>query len=45
MDANLMGYWMVVQVRNMRSIVMYKNKFRIGYMTLRRILVIMLYVM
>ena len=37
-DAILMVYWVAVQVRTMRSSVMYKNKFRMVDMTLRRVL-------
>ena len=33
-----MVYWVAVQVRTMRSSVMYKNKFRMVDMTLRRVL-------
>ena len=35
-----MGYWVVVQVRTIRSSLMHKSKFIMGYMNLRRVLVI-----
>ena len=37
-DTILIGYWMTVQVRNMRSSEICRNKLRIGDMNLRRIL-------
>ena len=40
MDEILMGYWVVVQGRTTRNIVMYKSKFRMGDMILRRVLMI-----
>ena len=39
MDAILMGYWVSYQLRTMMSSVMYKSKFRIRFMILRRVLV------
>ena len=39
-DKILMGYWVVSQVRTMMSSVMYKSKFRMRYMILRKVLVI-----
>ena len=40
MDAILMGYWVADQVSTMKSSVIYKSKFRIGDITLRRVLII-----
>ena len=40
MDTIVMGYWVVVQVRTIRSSLMHKSKFIMGYMNLRRVLVI-----
>ena len=40
MDAIFMKYWVAVQMRTMMSSVMYNIKLRIGYMTLRRALMI-----
>ena len=40
MDEILMGYYMANQVRTRRSSVIYNNKFIMGYMTLRRIIII-----
>ena len=36
----LIGYWVAVKVRTTRSIVMHKNKFRMGGRILRRVLMI-----
>ena len=36
MDVTVMGYWMKGQLSTMGNSVMYKNKFRMGYMTLIR---------
>ena len=44
MDAILMGYWVAFQVRTMRSSVVYKRKFIMGCMTLRRVLMIPCYI-
>ena len=41
LDVIFMGYCMAVQVRTMISIVMYKSKFRVGDMILRRVLVML----
>ena len=38
MDEILMGYWVTGQIRTMTSSVMYKSKFRMGDMILRRVL-------
>ena len=40
MDKVLIGYWVAGQVRNMMSRVMYKSKFMMGNMILRRVLMI-----
>ena len=39
-DEILMGYWVVDQVRTMRSSVMYKSPFRVGEIIFRRLLMI-----
>ena len=36
----MIGYWVAVQIRTMRSSVIYKSKLRMGDMTLRRFLMI-----
>ena len=38
MDEILMRYWVEVQARTTRISIMYKSKFRMGYMILRRVL-------
>ena len=40
MDVILMGYWVSVQVSTIMSSVMYKSKYRMGDMILRRVLMI-----
>ena len=40
MYAIFMGYWVLVQVRTISSSVLYKSKFRMGDMTLRRFVMI-----
>ena len=41
MDLILMGYWVAIQVSTMRSNFMLESKFRMGDMTLRKVLMIL----
>ena len=41
MDEILMGYWVAGQVSTIMSIVMYKINFRVGYMILSRVFMIL----